>query len=581
MSSFKTKKISNPEISKQRDIKTNVHIVDETADSQKVRAKKLKTRIIGWLLIIASILFIGILWLKAIGNIQFSTSDDFRVFQPTKVALEKKTATENFLIAGIGWLGHPGGELTDSLMLAKADSKKQTVTILSIPRDLYVAYGKNSAGKINALYPMGKSSWSGINLLAEKVTEITGEPIDHFVVIDFSGFKWIVDALGWVTVDVPADIYDREYPNENWWYEIFSLKKWVQELDGKTALKFARSRHSTSDFDRSERQQLLIKAIKDKALSLDIITNPNKISNILDSVRNNISTDLTVGDIVNLWLLFKNIQNGDIHMYSLNNACSGGNCQAGSFLYQPSMDYFGGAWALIPEWAVLSKLSKYEDIKQYAKLIFGYPELQNQPKNISIITTRNNLNKAQLIRKKLSQFWFPIDYSSVIMQTGSVVGNTRVVSYWNETAAIGFSEKSPLIGALQMVESTVPYVFQGNNEYVVDQGPRIEIILWEDIKEFFTFAKEASYLPQITPKVSNTATSKEKTPVQNKVPQIDTTQNTQETADTDWDKNETSWSQSLDIPAWDSKHPDMNPSEPYQFQPGEWETFDTSDTLLP
>lgn len=193
-----------------------------------------------------------------------------------------------------------------------------------------------------------------------------------------------MDALGGVEVDVPNAIYDREYPNENWGYEIFSLKKGLQTLNGATALKFARSRHSTSDFDRSSRQQLLIRAIKDKALSLGVITNPAKISDLVGSVRENLSTDLTVGDLVDLGMNFKDIDNKNIVMYSINNECNGA-CIAGAYLYQPSMELFG-TWTIIPEGASRSRLSKYDAIRRYVNTIFTFPQLRNEEENISIIT---------------------------------------------------------------------------------------------------------------------------------------------------------------------------------------------------
>ena len=63
---------------------------------------------------------------------------------------------------------------------------------------------------------MNSGDKKGINLLAEKVSEITGEPIHHYIVIDFTGFKYIVNALGGIDIDVPKDVVDREYPDENW-----------------------------------------------------------------------------------------------------------------------------------------------------------------------------------------------------------------------------------------------------------------------------------------------------------------------------------------------------------------------------
>ena len=96
---------------------------------------------------------------------QLSNNDEYKTFrQITDIfgdnsetpKTPEKRGSQNILIAGIGGRGHPGGELTDSLMLANMNYDTKTVTLLSIPRDLYVAYSSNSAGKINALYPMGQ-----------------------------------------------------------------------------------------------------------------------------------------------------------------------------------------------------------------------------------------------------------------------------------------------------------------------------------------------------------------------------------------------------------------------------------------
>lgn len=111
-------------------------------------------------------------------------------------------------------------------MLASLDEDKQTVTLLSIPRDLYVNYGTGSyAGKINALYQIGLSRKEGISLLAAKVSEITGQSIHHYMVLDFSAFRYIVNALGGISVEAPKDLYDAEYPDYNYGYRIFSVKK--------------------------------------------------------------------------------------------------------------------------------------------------------------------------------------------------------------------------------------------------------------------------------------------------------------------------------------------------------------------
>lgn len=111
-------------------------------------------------------------------------------------------------------------------MLASLNNDDKRVTLLSIPRDLYVAYPlEKGAGKINSLYELGINNKVGIKYLADKVSEITGQQIDHYVVIDFSGFKNIIDTLGGVQVDVPEDLIDTEYPDDNWGYETLIVRK--------------------------------------------------------------------------------------------------------------------------------------------------------------------------------------------------------------------------------------------------------------------------------------------------------------------------------------------------------------------
>ena len=94
--------------------------------------------------------------------------------------------------------------------------------------------------------------------------------------------------------------------------------------------------------DRSRRQQQIINAIKTKALSAGIITSPTKISEIIDATRKNINTDLTVSDLVSIGSSFANLEKSAIHVYNLGNDCvSYNNCSVGSYLYNPSMAYFG------------------------------------------------------------------------------------------------------------------------------------------------------------------------------------------------------------------------------------------------
>jgi anionic cell wall polymer biosynthesis LytR-Cps2A-Psr (LCP) family protein len=145
--------------------------------------------------------------------------------------------------------------------------------------------------------------------------------MDHYLNIDFDGFTKFIDLLGGLEIDIEEDLVDKEYPDNNWGYTTFSIKKGRQILDGATTLKYARSRHSTSDFDRSHRQQLVIKAIKDKLFSLDILSSPTKIKSLYYAVVSHIKTDLSMGQLASLALFGKDIPTSNILAFNLNDSC--------------------------------------------------------------------------------------------------------------------------------------------------------------------------------------------------------------------------------------------------------------------
>lgn len=237
MTSFKTKKISKIPQYYNEEKRENHEIIEEKPRKKRTTGKIFR-RFISVLLILSSLLFLGVLGAKELGKTNLGGNEtEAGLFQPilslidtennTEIIKEEKKGIKNILVAGIGGKGEPGhvgSELTDSLMLVNLNYDTKEVILLTLPRDLYVAYSSNTAGKINAMYQM-KENGEGINFLAQKVSEITGQPIHHYAVIDFSGFRSIVDALGGIEIDVPRNLYDNQYPNNNWGYQIVNIKK--------------------------------------------------------------------------------------------------------------------------------------------------------------------------------------------------------------------------------------------------------------------------------------------------------------------------------------------------------------------
>lgn len=165
----------------------------------------------------------------------------------------------------------------------------------------------------------------------------------------------------------------------------------------------------------------------------------------------------------------------------------------------------------------MNKLTTYGHINMFTHIILQFPNLPEELPSISIVSSQKNMAQARLIRKHLMQIGFPVEYNSIITQTGAVEGNTRITAYYQEfktasgeTRSAGFTKDTTIIRALQALDTTIPLTFASQNEYVRDQGPRIEIILGDDIKNFFPSMTQATYLPTKTsPSHDNTNTSTE------------------------------------------------------------------------
>lgn len=203
----------------------------------------------------------------------------------------------NVLMVGVPGGDHDGPDLTDSILFVSVNVNEKKIDMFSIPRDLYVEIPGFGYNKINSAYSMGKNyqlAGGGIDVLKDTVESIVGQSVDYYVKIDFDGFVKTVDALGGIDVTVDEDIYDFLYPDGYGGYEPFSLAAGKQHLDGNTALKFVRSRQTTSDFDRSKRQQKALVAIKDAFLKKGVIGGAKVLIQVIDILSDHLETDLKV-----------------------------------------------------------------------------------------------------------------------------------------------------------------------------------------------------------------------------------------------------------------------------------------------
>ncbi len=225
-----------------------------------------------------------------------------RAAEAQPVALDRTTV----LLMGMD--ARPGQRVarTDTIIVLTLNPQTGSAGMLSIPRDLKVRPPISSNDmKITSVYPTGEVigyPGGGAALLGDTVKELIGYPIDYYVRINFEGFIGIIDLIGGVEIDVPMEIYDDKYPDNNYGYEPpVHFLPGLQAMDGERALKYARTRHSSSDYARAARQQQVIMAIKDK------VTQPGVMASLLPrlpglaiAMANSVETDMPIDKAIAL-----------------------------------------------------------------------------------------------------------------------------------------------------------------------------------------------------------------------------------------------------------------------------------------
>ncbi len=279
----------------------------------------------------------------------------------------------NILLLGVGGDEHSGGTLTDTIMIASVDQKQKNAVLLSIPRDFYVQTAVTQ-GRINEVIRDVMTAYKaeakdegyneGVQVLKDELNEIFDIDIHRYLQVDFSGFAKGVDALGGIDVIVESSIDDELYPNKDWGYEHFFLEEGAQHLDGETALKYARSRHGSSDFERSKRQRKVITAIQNKALSREILTSPSKIKELYSLVDGHVKTDFSLREMISFAELGTTLSAEKVISFGLNND----ETKPGGFLVTPDRELYGGAFVLVPFLNLTN--NKYERIRIFADNIF-------------------------------------------------------------------------------------------------------------------------------------------------------------------------------------------------------------------
>jgi polyisoprenyl-teichoic acid--peptidoglycan teichoic acid transferase len=283
----------------------------------------------------------------------------------------------NILLLGLAGENYPGENLTDSIIVASVNPKTYQTAMLSVPRDLYVRIPDTSSyTKINALYARGHDrhgkTTEGIEDLKSALSEITGLPIHYYVALDFDGFKKVIDELKGVKIQVPKDLHDERYPGPNFSYQTFDIKEGLQDLDGETALKYARTRHNEEgDFGRAYRQQQILEATRQKAFSLETLVNVPAVNNILNILGDHLRTDVPLNEMESFLSLIQKI---DTHT-TINKVLDAGKSDS---IMAVSHVALGRVRAFI----LIPRTGNYDEIRDLAKNIFDLELLERKEEEV-------------------------------------------------------------------------------------------------------------------------------------------------------------------------------------------------------
>jgi polyisoprenyl-teichoic acid--peptidoglycan teichoic acid transferase len=291
------------------------------------------------------------------------------IYSVSNSSLPEHAGRVNLLILGVGGGTHEGFDLTDTILFVSTNINTGDTVLVSIPRDIWVASSKS---KINATYHYGEERQPGTGgLISAKaaVTEIINQPVDYAAVIDFSTFTKFIDTIGGVDVSVDRTFDDLDYPiagkeddlcsgdpDVRCRYEHVHFDQGLQHMDGTTALKFVRSRHSTdpeegSDFARSRRQEKVISAIKAKLISPEIIKRPHIYEDLITLLSQSVKTDIPQTAYYNLFKLGLKVKDQTLRTAALTDPDQ---------LYHPDISSeFDNQWVLLPKTDLTASVSAF------------------------------------------------------------------------------------------------------------------------------------------------------------------------------------------------------------------------------
>jgi LCP family protein required for cell wall assembly len=303
----------------------------------------------------------------------------------------------NILLVGIGGGDHDGANLTDSMVIASIDPVAKDISLLSIPRDLYVKVPDFWSMKINAAYSSAydralengvkddKAQAAGFAKLEEVITNHIGVPIHYHALVNFQAFQQGVDAVGGIDINVKEDLYDDLLAGDNFGNP-WIAKKGQTHFDGKVGLLYAQSRHTSSDFARGERQREVLVALKEKVFATGTFSNPSKVTKLIDALGNNITTNASLGELLRMYDVTKDIPSSSIASIGLTD--------------EPNVLITTGQ---VDDQSIdlpVAGLNNYDDIKTFVRSALRDPFLKSEGATVAVL---NGTGEEGLAAKKAAE----------------------------------------------------------------------------------------------------------------------------------------------------------------------------------
>jgi len=277
----------------------------------------------------------------------------FRLLFDDGIPLASSGDRTNVLLLGIGGGTHEGSDLTDTMIVLSFNNKNHSAALISVPRDIWSDTLKD---KINSAYHYGEEKKKGNGMiLAKAITEdVVGMPIQYAILIDFTGFKNLIDLIGGIDVNVSQTFTDTQFPipgKEHYScpgdptnacdYETVHFDAGMRHMNGDRALIYVRSRHAEgdegSDFARSRRQQEVLLAFKNKIVHPVTWLTVTRLSRLPKALDDATDTDMNIGEVLTVARKYINIKESNIKKVAFDDLLT----QAPAYLYN-------GLYVLVP-----------------------------------------------------------------------------------------------------------------------------------------------------------------------------------------------------------------------------------------